>query len=97
MLERIDPNVQFDFGVESPVAGKLEAHEFVIRWTGSVLAPETGEYEFLVRTEHAPGSGINDSKKPLIDACVKSGQGYSNTVPRSFSPAVGPIRSSSST
>ena len=41
--------------------------------TGSVLAPETGEYEFIVRTEHAARLWVNDSETPLIDAWVKSG------------------------
>ena len=48
-------------------------HRFAIRWEGSVLAPETGDYEFIVRTEHAARLWVNDLKKPLIDAWVKSG------------------------
>src|SRR5262245_26847032 len=71
-LDRIDPQVAFDFGTESPMPGKIEPHEFSIRWTGSVLAPETGEYEFVVRTEHAARLWVNE-RKPLIDAWVKSG------------------------
>ena len=72
-IERIDPQVQFDFGVESPDPDKFEAHEFSIKWEGSVLAPETGDYEFIVRTEHAARLWINDTNVPLIDAWVKSG------------------------
>src|SRR5262249_8449937 len=54
VLERTDPEVRFDYGTNSPVAGsKIEPHEFLIRWSGSVLADQTGEYEFVVRTEHA--------------------------------------------
>src|SRR5262249_23574391 len=44
-----------------------------IRWEGSVLAPDTGEYEFIVRTEHAARLYVNDTQRPLIDAWVKSG------------------------
>jgi hypothetical protein len=73
ILERTDPQVTFDFGTESPVPGKIEPHEFSIRWNGSILAPETGEYEFVVRTEHATRLWVNDRKPPLIDAWVKSG------------------------
>jgi len=73
-LERQDPEVRFDFGTDSPVPDKIEAHEFSIRWSGSVLAPETGEYDFLVRTEHAARLWVNDTKRPLIDAWVKSGK-----------------------
>lgn len=71
--ERIDPVVQFDFGVAGPEPDKFDPDQFSIRWSGSVLAPETGEYEFLVRTEHAARLWLNDSKRPLIDAWVKSG------------------------
>lgn len=74
VLERIDPRVQFDFGVAGPDPKKFEPHRFSIRWTGSLLAPETGEYELLVRTEHAARLWLNDDKKPLIDAWVKSGK-----------------------
>lgn len=75
-LERIDSTVEFDFGTSSPVPGKLEDHEFSIVWTGSLLPPETGEYEFLVRTEHATRLWVNDLdfNRPLIDAWVKSGK-----------------------
>ena len=37
------------------------------------FAPETGEYEFLVKTENATKLSVNDLRKPLIDALVKSG------------------------
>ena len=49
------------------------SQEFRITWQGSVLAPETGEYEFLVRTENATKLSVNDKARPLIDALVKSG------------------------
>jgi cytochrome c553 len=84
VIERIDPVVQFDFGVAAPTlpspkvgedgVGTLEPNQFSIRWSGSVLAPETGEYEFVVRTEHAARLWLNDNKRPLIDAYVQSGK-----------------------
>jgi cytochrome c553 len=72
VLERIDPVVRFDFGTASPEPEKLDANQFSIRWQGSVLAPDTGEYEFIVRTEHAARLWVNDLNRPLIDALVKS-------------------------
>ena len=39
VLERVDPQVNFDFGTAAPVAEKMEPHEFLIRWNGS-LCPE---------------------------------------------------------
>ena len=38
-----------------------------------MLAPETGEYEFRVKTENATKLSVNDLRRPLIDALVKSG------------------------
>ena len=73
VIDRIDPVVRFDFGEESPDSDKMEAEQFSIRWEGSVLAPETGEVEFVVRTEHATRLWVNDANRPLIDAWVKSG------------------------
>ncbi len=73
LIDRIDPTVRFDFGESSPNPSKFDAAGFSIRWEGSVLAPESGEYEFIVRTEHATRLWVNDTRKPLIDAFVKSG------------------------
>ncbi|HTU20596.1 MAG TPA: DUF1592 domain-containing protein [Gemmataceae bacterium] len=74
LIERTDPTVRFDFGVSGPDPKKFEADQFSIRWTGALLAPETGEYEFTVRTDHAARLWLNDNKRPLIDAWVKSGK-----------------------
>ena len=49
------------------------SQEFRVTWQGSLLAPETGEYEFLVKTENATKLSVNDLRRPLIDALVKSG------------------------
>jgi cytochrome c553 len=72
VLERVDPEIRFDFGVSSPDPGKLDPYEFTMRWTGSVVAPETGSYDFIVRSDHAARLWINDDNRPLIDAWVKS-------------------------
>ena len=73
VIDRLDPEVRFEFGENGPDPEKFEPSEFSIRWEGSVLAPETGEYEFNVRTEHATRLWLNDLNRPLIDAWVKSG------------------------
>lgn len=73
VIERRDPVVDFDFGTEGPEPDKFDPHEFSITWEGSVLAPDTGDYEFIVRTEHALKLWVNDSETALIDAYVKSG------------------------
>jgi hypothetical protein len=73
-VERVDPQVAFDFGSESPVPGKIAPESFSIRWTGSLLVEQTGEYEFVIRTEHAVRLWLNDPGRPFIDAWVKSGK-----------------------
>jgi hypothetical protein len=73
VLERIDAQVAFDFGTESPLPGNASPHEFSIRWQGTLIAHQTGEHELVVRTEHAARLWVNDTKRPLIDAWVKSG------------------------
>jgi hypothetical protein len=70
---RLDPQVDFDFGSEAPLPGITDPDSYSIRWSGSVIAPETGEYEFVVRTRHAARLWINDPQQALIDAWVKSG------------------------
>ncbi|MBN9120352.1 MAG: DUF1592 domain-containing protein [Planctomycetes bacterium] len=77
-IDRIDTEVRFDFGKEPPKAvpepkEKFDPHQFCIRWDGSVLAEETGVHEFVVRTDHALRLWVNDNRKPVIDAWVKSG------------------------
>lgn len=91
VAERLDPLVAFDFQDKSPdVVGpegeKLEPHEFAIKWQGSVYAPDTGEYQFIVRTDQATRLWINDLRDPLVDAYVKSG---SDTVHRGTIHLVG--------
>ena len=96
-LVRVDPEVRFDFGTDSPIpeqnavkdlsrrlvrlpvllvpvnAFRQFSQEFRVNWQGSVLAPETGEYEFVVKSENAIRLWVNDTVRPLIDAAVKSG------------------------
>jgi hypothetical protein len=53
-----------------------------MRWNGSVIPPDTGEYEIILRTEQAARLWINDMRAPLIDAYVRSGEGneYTSTI-----------------
>ena len=73
-IERVDPQVAFDFGQESPEQGKINKDEFAIKWQGSVFAPKTGDYEFILKTENGSRLWVNDDAKPLIDAWVRSGK-----------------------
>jgi hypothetical protein len=72
-IARIDPGIQIDLGTGTDDAKTLDSEEFNVRWEGSVLAPDTGEYEFVLRMDQAGRLWVNDAKQPLIDAGVKSG------------------------
>ena len=70
--ERTDPQVAFDFGTDPPTAeGKYDEHEFSARWTGSLLAPESGEYAFVVKSDQAVKLWVNG--EVVVNALVKSG------------------------
>lgn len=74
VIDRLDPEVKFDWGKAAP-GEKFDApHTFAVRWEGAVVPPESGVYEFVVRTEHATKLFVNDTRTPLIDAWVKSGK-----------------------
>jgi hypothetical protein len=73
VLERVDPEIRFDFGTAGLLREQDDPYQFAMRWQGSVIAPETGEYEFIVRTEHGAALWVNDLRRPLIDAEVQSG------------------------
>ncbi len=71
-IERVDPVVSFDFKEESPGEG-IEKEEFSMRWVGAITAPETGEYEFCVKTENGFRLWVNNNSIALIDGWVASG------------------------
>jgi mono/diheme cytochrome c family protein len=71
--DQVDARVAFHFGSESPLPGVLKPEEFEVRWEGTLLAPETGTYEFIVRTENGFRLWINQQRDALIDAWVSSG------------------------
>jgi hypothetical protein len=73
VAERRDAQIQFDFDDGPPTEGEYDLHQFSIRWQGAIIAPDTGVYEFVVRTDHAVKLWVNDLRQPLIDGWVKSG------------------------
>lgn len=73
ILDRIDLEVNFNFQTASPLPGKMEPRVFAISWSGSVFAPVTGEYEFIVRSENSFRLYVNDRKQPFVDGWIKSG------------------------
>jgi len=72
-FERVDGHVAFHFGGESPDKGKMAPEEFNIRWDGSVIAEETGVYDFIIKSENGVRLWVNDDQKELIDGWVSAG------------------------
>ncbi|MEM7231084.1 MAG: DUF1592 domain-containing protein [Planctomycetota bacterium] len=71
-IRRVDPVLRFDFAKQNPSVEKLGKAGFAARWSGSVFVPETGSYEFLLRSDHAIRMWLN-GPSTFIDAFVKSG------------------------
>ncbi|MEZ0386828.1 MAG: DUF1592 domain-containing protein [Verrucomicrobium sp.] len=72
-FERVDPQVSFQFGPDSPDKATLASDEFSARWEGGVIAQETGTYEFVVKTQNGFRLYVNDTTTPIIDGWVSSG------------------------
>ncbi len=51
VLNRIDKQIDFDWNGASPVPG-VPADHFAVRWTGTINAPEAGDYNFAIRLTH---------------------------------------------
>jgi len=67
------PLIDLQLGENSPVPEKLDPLEFNLRFEGSLIAPETGVYEFIVRSENGFRLWVNNRNKTLIDGWVSSG------------------------
>ena len=83
--DQVDPEIDFDFKDKPPAKGKYAA-QFAINWSGSILVPDTGEYEFRVTSlngvrlyVNAPENG--SEKNALIDLWVSSGMSRSAQAP----------------
>jgi len=57
-LTRIDREIAFDWGGDSPAKGLPQEH-FSVRWTGSIIPPETGEYALSIRSDDGSRLYVN--------------------------------------
>ncbi|HSE61728.1 MAG TPA: DUF2599 domain-containing protein [Candidatus Saccharimonadales bacterium] len=51
VMKRIDPNVDFNWGTQSPKPGTVSADNFGVVWQGYFIAPTTGSYTFGTRND----------------------------------------------
>jgi len=71
--EGIHHDINFQWHTAGPLPEQLIYPEFSIRWEGSLIAPETGSYELILRTNNGTRLWLNDRQTALIDAWVRSG------------------------
>ena len=71
---RVDRQVNFDYGTNAPLPEKSGTNGFSMQWSGSLIAGETGEYEFALNTPNGARLWLNDDDTPLIDGSVSSGE-----------------------
>ena len=74
--QQVDPVIDFEFGDKAPEKGTFAA-QFSINWSGSVLVPDTGEYEFRITSPNGVRLYVNapeggSEKNALIDLWVSS-------------------------
>jgi hypothetical protein len=85
LIDRVDPTLDFDFGNKAPAPGG-KPDQFKINWTGSLLVPDTGEYEFRLTTPNGARLYVNvpdngTQKDAIIDLWVSSGKSRSAQAP----------------
>jgi hypothetical protein len=64
VVERIEPGIEFNAGNQSPVKG-VRNDNFSIRWTGKLLAPQTGTYRFSFNSDDGVRMWVND--EPVLN------------------------------
>src|SRR5439155_3482804 len=60
VVERVDRQVTFDFGEGFSDQVPAGTNGFAIQWRGSLIAEETGDYEFMLKTPNGARLWLND-------------------------------------
>jgi beta-glucosidase len=58
---QVDLNVNFAWGAAAPAVTGIPADNFSVRWTGIIKVPETGDYDFFVRSDDGSRLWVNNS------------------------------------
>jgi len=75
VFSRIDPIVDFDFGLGEPIP-QVGSDQFMIRWRGEILAPLTENYTFYVTSDDGTRLWVDDTL--IIDKWKNQGATESN-------------------
>jgi len=81
------PQVHLDITDKLPYDDIDRSEKWGITWSGSIKAPETGEYEFVVKTPNGFRLWINEGSwrdEPTVDQSVVSGEGVREVTHRMF-------------
>ena len=79
VLTRTDAKIDFAWWHSSPQEGIVNQEYYSIRWTGKILAPETGEYVFSAKFDDGIRFWINDV--PMLNAWGLHNEGdFSNKI-----------------
>ncbi len=71
--DRVDRHIGFDFGETNLDANLKSTNGFSAQWRGSIIAEETGSYEFILKTPNGARLWVNNEDDPIIDAWVSGG------------------------
>lgn len=71
-ISREEPGVRFEWAEGSDDAGLLGGEEMSAVWSGSIFAPDSGEYRFVVTSPNGFRLFINDDERPKLDVWVST-------------------------
>jgi beta-glucosidase len=66
VLTRVDPQIDFDWNSASPAPG-IPANSFGVRWTGTITAPQPGDYTLSVTLAHCYPCGDHEAYTIYLD------------------------------
>ncbi|MBK8002195.1 MAG: DUF1592 domain-containing protein [Verrucomicrobia bacterium] len=75
-VDRVDRQIAFSLEPGSPNAEQFGTgtNEINISWRGSLIADESGDHQFIIKTPNGARVWVNDESDPIIDAWVASGK-----------------------
>jgi mono/diheme cytochrome c family protein len=68
--EVVDRQLDFNFAEGTPERARIGTAEFSVQWRGAVIADETGDYEFVIRTPNSMRVWINGDANQPADAVI---------------------------
>ncbi|MCY3007789.1 MAG: DUF1588 domain-containing protein [Planctomycetota bacterium] len=76
--KKVDGKLVWEWAENKPLP-EVDHEKWQIRWSGTLLAPTSGRYEFLLDSTINTKLFVNDERTPLIDASVVSYEKSTNS------------------